>query len=189
MATSSCAATSSRFVASSSYRVRAKRTLAMNHPLAMNATKIGARSPLRNEYGGSSCRSMARGNSEKSLPTWVLGGVRSELPSAAKYWLEYLRMHEHYWQEAPIQSRKKMSTMMACALCFLASAASATTGSQSSEGQNAPAKYNSGGGGLGPRKTTQPIFVFSKQKAEEEVRKVECDAREDPYLVSGDLWI
>jgi hypothetical protein len=192
MATSCYAATSTRFVASSSCRARTKRTLSINHPLALNATRIGAQSPLWAGCGGSSARSMLREISVDRLPTknWTMNELIAELPRvpSARYWLEYLRRHAKNLHEAPSQSRKKVSTIMACAFCFLASASSATTGSQSSGGPNTTSTFNSGGNGLGPRKNTQPVFVFSKQKAEDDVRKVEDDARDNPYLVSEGLW-
>ena len=197
MAASCCASTSTRFVASSSYRARNKRTLAIHHhPLAFNATsKIGNQSPMWAGYGGSASRLRLRGVAVDLFPTQtraVYGGLPELLPRAAassRCWLEYLRRHAQTFQDTPAHSRKKISTMVACALCFVASASSATTASQSSAGPNpASNKFSPGGGGLGPRKTTQPGFVFSKQKAEEEVRKVEDDARQNPYLVSLDPW-
>ena len=194
MATSCCASTSTRFVANSSYRARNKRTLAIHHPLAFNiSSRIGAHSPMWAGYGGSASALILRGVAADVFPTQnrALYGLRELLPratAASRCWFEHLRRHAQNFQETQTHSRKEMLTMMACALCFVASASSATTVSQTSAGPNpASKKFSSGGGGLGPRKSTHPVFVFSKQKAEEEVRKVEDDARENPYLVSSGL--
>jgi hypothetical protein len=77
---------------------------------------------------------------------------------------------------------------MAFALCFLASATTATTTHGGSTGTNPSTKFQGsggggGGGGLGPHKT-KPVFLFSKLKAEKEVQKVQEEACRDPYLVS-----
>lgn len=196
MAASCCATSSARLIASSSCRARTKRTLSINHhPLALNAAaRIESQSPFlwaKPPTSRSKIRRVALGRFQPimSFPvaTQSSADISLSSTSATMYWLDYLRRRTKDCPEDLDPSRGKISAIVAYTLFFLASAASAATSRQTPSSPNPSAKFNSGGnggGGMGPGKTTQPAFVLSRQKAEDEVREVEEEARNHPYLVS-----
>lgn len=112
-----------------------------------------------------------------------------EPPTITAPWLEYLRRRAGSLEncdDVNSTSRKQLSALVAFALCFLASATTTASSSHAaSSGPNASAKFQ--GGGIGPPKKTKPMFLFSKLKAEEDVKKVKEEAKKDPYLVSTEL--
>lgn len=110
-------------------------------------------------------------------------------PATGALCWEYLRRHVLTGEGLSSQpsTKKHLSAIMAFALCFLASASTATSTHGGSTGTNPSAKFQGGGGGLGPRKS-KPVFLFSKLKAEKEVQKVQEEAAHDPYLVSEGIF-
>ena len=198
MATSCRTASSTRLlVASTSCRARSKRTLSLNPPahniLGGTASRSGSQCTFWIE--ASRIRSGVRLYSTSGI--LLPNNLRKFAPKEAafsigpskRYWLEYLRRNHRRGQDESYQSRRRLSTATLWAFGLLASFSSTTSpGHASSTTPNPIAKLNSGGGGgggMGPRKTTQPVFIFSKEKAEEDVKAVQEESRRRPYLVSS----
>ena len=190
-----CAAsTSTRFVASSSYRAHKSRTLSIHSPISsLHPTNT----PACGIWIGSlysSPRSVGLRRvpwdarvSQRLQQSWSEPFPPS--PATGALCWEYLRRHVLTGEGIPPQpsTKKHLSAIMAFALCFLASASTATTTHGGSTGTNPSTKFQGGGGGgggLGPHKT-KPVFLFSKLKAEKEVQQVQEEASRDPYLVSS----
>lgn len=196
MAASCCAATSTRcLVASSSSRAR-KSTLTMNPSLALNhslasssmrASLYGPSPALRFTPRSVALRRMSSdclSSSRLPLEQLVCCNTPKKHTSTTALYLESPTRHFTDLESDTNfhgDTRKHISAVMAFALCFLASATTATSSPAGASGSSTSPKIQ--GGGMGPRKT-KPKFPFSKLRAEEDVHKGQEEAKDNPYLVS-----
>jgi hypothetical protein len=171
-----CAASSTRLVVSTSCRVRKTRTLA---------------SPQLTSFSGSSpsqvrCHSFdSHCASPKSISSAFSHNlaVRSSFAplSATALAADFCEAQDQEKLTYTYRQLALSSVVLAFSLGFVA----ATTSPSSDHGSSASgAKFSrKGGGGGGPLKPPSPVFG-ARKRAEEDVRKIEEEAVQNPYTVS-----